>query len=251
MLNKKKLYTLNNGFMVIEYIDKSGYKLRALASADAIYSDTMTGNYKYELYYPYIKLYDLPNRVKSNINSTLVLGAGCLTYPKYYISHYNNKELDAIEIDSEIIHVAFKYFYVDDLYQEFDKDKKRLNIINTDAMDYVEKCNKKYDYIFNDVFDDNEPSEKFLSYNFLDKVKCILNDDGIYSTNYIINEGKKIKFDNYISRLRNYFKYIFLISINDKNVFDNELGNIYIMASNQELIIPKNDNIVLLNEILL
>ena len=252
MNDKKILYSLTStDFNVIEYLDNNGLKLRALASPNAIYSDTMTGDNKYDLYYPYIRLYDMPNIMMLDIKNTLVLGAGCCTYPKYYISKYQDKYMDCIEINKEIIDVAHKFFYLDDLYKEFDPNNERLKIFVEDGYEYINNCNKKYDYIFLDIFDNNEPDEAFLNSEFVNKITGCLNKNGIYSTNYIINSGKEEKFYNYISVLRKFFDSIFLLSTDEENVFNGTTGNVYIMCSNRDLLIPARDNIKLLNSVLL
>lgn len=120
--------------------------------------------------------------------------------------------MDAVEIDSEILEVSKKYFFVDDLYNDYDKNRNRLTIYNEDAMTHVEKCNKKYDYILLDIFNDNEPINEFLSLNFIKKSNDILNINGIYSTNYIINKGLEEKFLNYIDNLKKIYKYIYCIN---------------------------------------
>ncbi len=252
MNDKKVLYSLkNSNFNVIEYCDKNGLKLRALASPEAIYSDTMTGENKFELYYPYIRLYDMPNTMMLDIKDTLVLGAGCCTYPKYYISKYQDKYMDCVEINDEIIYVAHKYFYLDDLYNEFDPNRERLKIFIEDGFEYINKCKKKYDYIFLDIFNNNEPDKLFLTNEFVNKIKDCLNKNGIYSTNYIINSEKKQKFFNYIDILKRNFNYIYLLSTDEEKVFDGSTGNVYIMCSNIDLLIPVRKNIKLLNTILL
>lgn len=234
------LYTLKNSdFKVVEYIDLYGNIVRALKSDKAIYSLTLIGKYKYSISDPYFGLYDFPVQLKPNTTNFLMLGAGCFTYPKYYISKYKEKYMDAVEIDKEIIDITHKYFFLNDLYEEHDPEKKRLKIFNEDALTYIENNKKKYDVIFIDIFNDNEPIDKFLTNEFFEKIKNSLTSDGIFSNNYIITEGHEDKFKNYLNVLKNKFKYIYILTL--KGYFKEEHGNIYIMCTDYDYKLEIND----------
>lgn len=227
----KTLYTLNEGkFEVIEYYDADGNEVRALRSNNAIYSLSLTGDKKYDFSNPYLMLYDIPARVIPNVNNALVLGAGCFTYPKYYISKYKDKYMDAVEIDKEIIDIAHKFFFLDDLYKEYDPEKKRLKIYAEDAYLYIENNKKKYDFIFADIFYDDEPVEEFLTNDFILKAKNRITDNGIFSSNYIITENNENKFYDYFNVLKQNFKYVHILTL--VGYFKEGHGNVYIMCSN-------------------
>ena len=170
MNNGKILYTLSNKRnKVVEYTDLFGQKIRVLKNENSIYSVSIVNSNAF--YYSYLELYDFPVRLNKKCKNFLMLGAGCFTYPKYYISKYKDKKMDAIEIDKEIIAISYKYFDLDKLYNDYDKNKKRLKIFNEDAYKYVKNCNKLYDVIFQDLFINNEPIKKFLSLDFIKKLK--------------------------------------------------------------------------------
>jgi spermidine synthase len=247
-MNKKVLYTLNDDLRVVDYVDKNGENIREIASDDMVYSTTYVGDKKYEIYHSYHKLYDLPVQLNPETEYALVLGGGCFTYPKYYIYKYPQKFMDSVEIDREIIDVSFKYFFVDDLYKECNLAKDRLKIYCEDAYEFVENCNKKYDYIFLDVFDYIEPVEKFLDEKFIKKAYNLLsNESSIFAVNYILNEGKEQKFDKFLDVLKNQFKYTYLLTVDNKNVFDGKYGNMYLINSNKKLDIQSNDAYILLD----
>ena len=240
-MNKKILASLDNNFNIIEYEDVFGNIVRVLASKKAVYSVSLTGENKNKLYFPYTALYDFPIQINPNIKNTLVLGAGCFSYPKYYISEYKDKCMDTVEIDKHIIDISYKYFFLDELYNEYDKNKKRLKIYNEDAQQFINNCKKVYDNIFLDIFDDNESVDSFLTDDFINKITHILSKKGIFSINYIINEGKIDKYDKFINNLKNHFKYIIGLTIDDGKTFKNGLGNIYILCSNYNYDMEIND----------
>lgn len=239
------LYILKNGdFKVVENEDIYGNKVRALKSDKAIYSLTLTEEYKYSISDPYFGLYDFPVQLKPDTNNFLMLGAGCFTYPKYYISKYKEKYMDAVEIDNEIIDIAHKYFFLADLYNDYDPEKKRLKIFNEDALTYIENNTKIYDVIFMDIFNDNEPMEIFLTNEFLKKIKRSLTDGGIFSNNYIITKNHEEKFKEYLNVLENTFKYVHILTL--INYFNEGYGNIYILCSDYDYKLDINDDRVIM-----
>ena len=115
---------------------------------------------KYELVYSYTKYYDLMFNANIEINNTLLIGGAGYSYPKYFISHYEDKNMDVVEIDGGITEVAKKYFYLDDLISDYNlEENKRLNLINDDGRTYLNNNQKKYDAILNDAFSGNTPAK--------------------------------------------------------------------------------------------
>jgi spermidine synthase len=228
-MEKEVIYNYDDKFRIIDYIDNNK-KLRALASSEVIYSVTNREGDKNDLVIDYLKLYDLPCVISNKIKNTLVLGAGCFTYPKYYISRYNSS-MDAVELDENIIKMAFDYFYLNELYDEFDKDKERLKIYNTDAYSFVFDCNKKYDYILFDIFDNNNTDNKFFSEEYVGRIKKLLNNDSFLGINYILNKEKSEDFKALFNILNKYFKNISFYTVNDTSTFSNNDGNIFLLCS--------------------
>lgn len=246
MIDQKILYTFSdNTYQVIEFKTLAGRKMHGLISNNAIQSITPTDDKKYDLFAEYYYLYNLPLIINKNIKNSLVLGGGCFSYPKYYISNYPDKYMDCVEINKEMIEVTLNYFFLNDLFSEYDSKKERLNIYNEDAKDYIKNCNKQYDYIFLDIFKDNEPIEYFLTKQFTKKINNLLNNNGIYSINYIVNINQENKFSNYIESLKNIFKYVYILTT--KNMYTNNLGNVYIICSNSKIIIPEDNKIIEIN----
>jgi spermidine synthase len=73
----------------------------------------------------------------------LVLGAGAGCFPMFLREYFGGVMVDAVEIDQEVIEIGERFF-------EF-RQNDMLNIINTDALQYVSSCMNsdiKYDLIF-------------------------------------------------------------------------------------------------------
>lgn len=238
-------YLSNNNIYIKEFVDDKGKIVRTIGSDSAIYSASYLDSN--ELYFPYYKLYDIPAILNKDCSNFLMLGAGCFSYPKYFISTYLNKSLDAVEIDKEIVDVTYTYFGLKDLIDTYDKDHKRLKIYLEDAYKYVSNCTKKYDIIFQDTFIEDKPIKTFLSKEYIVKIDSILKDKGIYSINYIVRQGKKEVLLDYINNLESSFKYVNIITLN--NYFKNGTGNIFILCSNHNYSLDSfKKNIIYLNK---
>lgn len=233
MNNVNVLYKNNKDYSVIELIDDSGFQARAIMYKTFFQSASYTGSKRFEMYSKYSNLYDVPSLFNPNIKTSLVLGGGGFSYPKYYINKYPEKTMDVVEIDPEMIKISYDYFYLDEV------DENRLNVINEDAFSYIDKCDKKYDSIFVDLYCERDVIYNSITKDTTSKLKKILNDDGILSFNYMLVLGTEDKLRMYVDNLYDSFKYV-KAYITD-NCFSNEAGNIFIVASNKELSIKPND----------
>lgn len=231
-MNDVKLIAELDDFKIIEYTDINGDRLRGIFSKNSCQSITYTDYKKFELYKEYYELYDHYNTFHASNDYTLVLGGGGFTFPKYFINKYKDKKMDVIEYNPKMIELATKYFYVDEL------DKNRLNIKCEDAKDYVEKCNKKYDSIIMDLYEDEEPIQLFLEKEFTKSIKKLLKQDGYFGINYIYNDGKEDKIINYLNSLHKEFKNVKVYS--SVRYLNKESYNVYIICSDKEIEMRKS-----------
>lgn len=145
-----------------------------------------------------------------DLNSALLIGGAGFSYPKYFISHFPKKTLDVVEIDPVMLEIAFKYFYLDELYDEFDLYKnERLKIFIMDGNDYLKQSTKKYDIIFNDAYVAENLDETLLTDESVKRIKDRLNPEGIYVINMITSlSGPHSKRGvEEFSLLKKYFAY--------------------------------------------
>jgi len=113
-----------------------------------------------------------------NMNSILVLGCGAGSIPTILYQELGlNPKIDAVEIDKKVIDLGNKYFGLDQ-YSE-------LNIVIDDAMNFVKKTKNKYDIILVDLFQGINVPEQFLTQQFFEQLKTILNDNGKVLLNYV------------------------------------------------------------------
>lgn len=232
MLEEKKL---EKGYSLMYFYDSFGNKIRTLYSGSSHQSITYTNHLKNELFDSFTTLYTIADTHKENIESVLVLGGGGFSYPKYFISKYPNSTMDVVEIDDYMIEVAKEYFFLNDLYNEYDKEHKRLQIFNDDALTFLIGKSKKYDSILIDLFIDNVPIYKIFDTDSVIRIKNSLNTDGIVVINYIITETDKEEGTcvRILNELKNHFDNV--STYTTPIFFKNNLGNILIVCSNKEV----------------
>ncbi len=192
---------------------------------------------KYELSAEYTKYYDLMFNSNIDIKDTLMIGGAGYSYPKYYISHYADKNMDVVEIDDKVIELAKEYFYLDDLYQEFDlESNQRLNLIVEDGRSYLNQNSKKYDAILNDAFSGNSPATTLTTVEAVQLIHNSLNEHGVYLSNIISSvQGRDSRFlKSEVATLHKVFKNVYIVPCSNKDNM-NLKQNIMVVASDDDL----------------
>lgn len=208
---------------------------------------------RYDLVYNYLKQYDLMFKANININKTLLIGGAGYSYPKYFISKYQDKYMDVLEIDEDVTEIAKKYFYLDQLIEEYNlEEDKRLNLINQDGRVFINQTKEKYDAILNDAFAGDIPVRTLTTIEAVENIKERLNTNGLYLSNIISSlEGENSKFlKTEINIMKQVFKNVYVIpseKVNDTKLVQNNM----VIATDDVLDIENIYNINLNNELIL
>ncbi len=184
-----------------------------------------------ELVFDYTKKYDIMFKSNIEIKDTLLIGGAGYSYPKYFISHFENKNIDVVEIDGKITEIAKKYFFLDKLIKDYNLEQNhRLNLITEDGRTYLNNNSKKYDAIMNDAFSGSSPAKTLTTVEAVQNIKKSLNENGLYLTNIISSlEGKNSKFIKAeIKTLKQVFKNVYVVPCNDLNDVDLVQNNMVI-----------------------
>ena len=172
----------NSNIEVVEK-EESGKIVRMLLVDGKEESATYIDEKKYELVSPYsmciceyFKDYVAPE--------ILLLGGGGFSIPKYFVSHYQFGRIDVIEQSPEIYSIAKVHFFVDKLISDFCAlEDNRMNVFLEDAVEYLQKTDRGYDFIINDAYNGGE-----MDSNLLDEVNSKLIFDKLHCGGiYIIN----------------------------------------------------------------
>lgn len=113
-----------------------------------------------------------------NPTSILLAGDGDGGSVREILKHNNVSNLDWIEIDQQVVEVSKKYLQ---LMRDDDWKDPRLNLIISDARNYIKNTSKLYDVIFISVTElmENNPSQALYTREFLMLLHSILKDNGI------------------------------------------------------------------------
>ncbi len=224
----------------LEIIDRTeeGESIRLLLVDGARESATFNKQgHRYDLVFKYSIYFNDVFEINPALKDCLLIGGAGFSYPKYLISRFPDKTLDVVEIDGEMVKLAFKYFYLEELYNDYNLyENNRLNIYVMDGHTYLATTPKNYDVIFNDAYISDIQDERLLASCTIELVKNRLNTDGIYVVNMITaaaGTGSYPLFEE-LALLRRYFKYVTLKRCRD-DVPATERQNCLIFASDSPL----------------
>ncbi len=140
--------------------------------------DGLTG-----MYYDYALAANLmADKGNDGILDILILGLGTGTYAYQSNLYVGDCVFDGVEIDQKIVDLAYEYF---DL-------PSNVNVFVQDGRIYLDNCDKKYDVILVDAYQDITIPFHMSSIEFFSKVKDHLNPKGVMVVNmnmYTSNEG--------------------------------------------------------------
>lgn len=212
--NGKVLYFSNcYGNNDLEIVDKTeeGESIRLLLVNGARESATYNQKeHRNDLVFRYSICFNDVFNLGRELNSCLLLGGAGFSYPKYFISHYPKKTMDVVEIDGQMVDLAFKYFYLDELFDEYNLyENERLKIHVMNGREYVATTQKTYDVIFNDAYISDSPAEELTNFEAVSIIKSQLNPGGVYVINIItaISGNAAYPLFSEMAYIKHHFKY--------------------------------------------
>ncbi|HEY8444334.1 MAG TPA: polyamine aminopropyltransferase [Clostridia bacterium] len=113
--------------------------------------------------------------VHPNIKSVLVIGAGDGGVVRELCQYSTIESIDLVEIDQMLIYAAKKFLP----HSSYMLSDKRVNIIISDGLKFVRKCEDKYDLIIVDSPDPYGPAEPLFTKEFYGNCYKALKEDGI------------------------------------------------------------------------
>ena len=126
------------------------------------------------------------------MNKILVLGVAGGSVIKTLVDEINFKgKITGVEIDKEVIKIANDYFHLNEI--------QNLEIIISDAFEFVLNTKEKYDLIIIDIFQDTKMPDFLFEKQFIDGICLLLNSNGcILFNTMIINYTQKQVNSNYV-----------------------------------------------------
>lgn len=147
-----------------------------------------------------------------SMNTILVLGVAGGSVIKTLVDETGFKgNITGVEIDSTVIELANEYFQLNEI--------PNLEIILADAQDYIASCQKKFDLIIIDIFQDKEMPKFLFKSEFINRIAFLVNPKGVVLFNtMILDKNDALRNQEYISHLKsNGFNYVALPKLEQYN----------------------------------
>lgn len=120
---------------------------------------------------------------KYDIKKVLLLGLGAGSVVDLLINKHGIKcEITGVELDATVIDFAKKYFAIEQY--------KSLKIVHSDAFEYVQQCNDKFDLIVVDLFIGDTVPAAFASEGFISNLKRLSNEKCCVAYNKMTDDPK-------------------------------------------------------------
>ncbi len=164
----------------------------------------------------------------------LVIGGGGYVFPRYMETVWPRSIIEVVEIDPMMKEAAIKAMGFN--------NNTDINIITMDARNYIQqmedKLNRgdminKYDYVLGDAFNNLAVPYHLLTYEFNEKIKKILKDNGVYMLNMIDNYENGRLLGAVANTLKKSFPYLYVVT-NDKRK-NKALRGYTLIGSNRKL----------------
>ncbi|MBI5436238.1 MAG: fused MFS/spermidine synthase [Nitrosomonadales bacterium] len=121
----------------------------------------------------------------------LLIGLGAASLTKFLYRHRLLAHLTVVEIEPDVVAAARQFF-------KLPEDTKRINLVIGDGAEYVLNCNKKFDLILLDGFDQNARAGVLDTLPFYQACRARLSDDGVLAVNLL---GRSRGFRGGLSRI--------------------------------------------------
>ncbi|RDJ31189.1 MAG: hypothetical protein DWQ18_03575 [Crenarchaeota archaeon] len=175
VLHKKQpIYETETPYSHLDVIDYGTIRSLFL---DGVEHSAMNENDPLALVIDYTDFFHVGSLVNPNIQNVLFVGGGGFSGPKNFLLVYPEVRVDVVEIDPEVIDVAYKYFEL--------TDNPRLRIFNEDARSFLTSTNNSYDLIILDAYAPSHIPYHLITDEFFQVLDSKLNPDGIVISNVI------------------------------------------------------------------
>jgi spermidine synthase len=163
---------------------------------------------------------------KRHPDEITILGVGAGSLTKFFYYYCPKTKIITIEINPKVINVALMMF-------EVPIETRRHQIIESDAIRYLEKLKCPTALLITDIFDGYGIPKEFTSVKYFQLCFMSIKADGFAIFNFW---GSDAKTPNYILNLRKIFFHVLVIESDDP-------GNIIVMAFKQGYKFPSIKNI--------
>jgi tetratricopeptide (TPR) repeat protein/MFS family permease len=174
--------------------------------------------------------------------SVMFIGGGGYVFPRYIENNWPGSIIDVVEIDPRVTRAAIAAFGLE--------PNSPINTITMDARNYVDgllekKRNggqtPKYDFIYEDAFNDYSVPYQLVTREFNDKIAGLLTDNGIYMINMIDTYNSGLFLGALINTLQKTFPHVY-VTTNSATHYPSVRETFVVAASKKPIDIEAVDN---------
>ncbi|MEM4071423.1 MAG: hypothetical protein QXO58_05290, partial [Thermoplasmata archaeon] len=165
----------------------------------------------WDFFLPLAEFYDKPSVL------IIGLGGGTLVYQIRSIVK-DNADIDIVEISS--VDIEISKLYLPQLANE--------KIYHENGIDFVSKCDKKYDLVILDAYLFSDIPPEFLESDFVKNVSKLTKENAIFAINYALTFSGVTHFKDFVKTLKEVFS-VYLV-----NAYFTDLNSIIICVKNIE-----------------
>jgi spermidine synthase len=190
-----------NNIIVTE--DANGYRVLRFERSGARQSIGKPGEPGY-LGFAYTKVAFVGLALTREPSRILVVGLGGGTMPMFLRKHYPDAQIDAVDIDPDVVNVAREYFGF--------KEDARLRAHVGDGRQFVERAREPYDVIFLDAFGTRNVPPHLATVEFMRAVRKAVKPSGVVVGN-IWGRGPNPIYDSMVRTYQEVFDDLYILDV--------------------------------------
>jgi len=187
--------------------------------------DPLHLQYGYERTYADLIAWKVKNNSKFRV---LIIGGGGYTFPRFLEATYPEAQIDVVEIDAHLTHLAYQYLGL--------SPQTRIRTFNGDArwtlMNFKEKG--VYDFILGDAFNDLSIPYHLTTKEFSTLLRSLLKPDGLLIANVIDHFQTGLFMPSYVRTLEEVFGRGKVALVSDSAFEDMGISTMIVSASAME-----------------
>lgn len=177
--------TMSGVALVYTTRDASGGRVRVLRTGGVYQSATHLGARRMEPVFEYYRAFGRLFDLRPTARQLLAIGGGGFAFPKLVAAEHPGVRTDVVEIDPAVVHIARRWFYLDDAVALARAGSGDLQVICDDGRRFLEREPGPYDAVVLDAFVGETPVRSLATVEALRLVRRALAPGGLLLMNVV------------------------------------------------------------------
>lgn len=177
--------TMSGVALVYTTRDASGGRVRVLRTGGVYQSATHLGARRMEPVFEYYRAFGRLFDLRPDARQLLAIGGGGFAFPKLVAAEHPGVRTDVVEIDPAVVHIARRWFYLDDAVALARAGSGDLQVICDDGRRFLEREPGPYDAVILDAFVGETPVRSLATVEALRLVRRALAPGGLLLMNVV------------------------------------------------------------------